>query len=222
MIKLDKLTKKLQHKVPMAQLTTQALPLAPSIKLTLIEEAYPQSELSPKDIEFLMDEPPYWAFCWASGQVLAKYLIDNPVEVKNKTVVDFGCGSGVVAIAAKQAGATHVFAVDSDPTALLATQMNSELNQVKLITCSDLSHISCKKESSILLIADVFYDSHNIPMLSNFLDDFYDVIIADSRVAPEELTGVAAVERYKSSTVPDLGESTAFNSVAIYRKTRKN
>ena len=221
MTRLEELTKKLQHKVPMAQLSTQTLPLAPSIKLVLIEETYPQSKLSSRDVEFLMDEPPYWAFCWASGQVLAKYLIDNPREVKNKTVVDFGSGSGVVAIAAKQAGAAQVFAVDCDPTALLATQVNCELNQVELITCSDLSHISCIKESSILLISDVFYDAQNIPMLSNFLTKFNDVIIADSRVAPEELAGVTATERYQSSTVPDLGESTAFNSVAIYRKRLK-
>ena len=218
MTRLDKLTKKLQHKVPMARLSAQTLPLAPSIKLALIEETYPQSELSPKDIEFLMDEPPYWAFCWASGQVLAKYLIDNPREVKNRTVVDFGSGSGVVGIAAKQAGAAQVFAVDSDPTALLATQVNSRLNQVEVKTYHNLTQILFKKEDSILLIADVFYDSQNIPMLSNFLDDFNDVIIADSRVAPQELTGVEVTDQYESSTVPDLGESIAFNSVSIYRK----
>ena len=91
MQELDELTRVLQKKVPYGRLSIQHLPLANTIKLALIEESYPQAELNPEQISFLMDGPPYWAFCWASGQVLAKYLLDHPEEVKDKTVIDFGC-----------------------------------------------------------------------------------------------------------------------------------
>ena len=217
MQELDELTRVLQKKVPYGRLSIQHLPLANTIRLALIEESYPQAELNPEQISFLMDGPPYWAFCWASGQVLAKYLLDHPEEVKDKTVIDFGCGSGVVAIAAKLAGAHEVFAVDNDPAALLATTTNATLNQVQIEVCSEMKYLPSDTQSSTLLISDVFYDAENIPMLRHFLKEFSEVVVADSRVKPTELPGVQLVKNYQSCTVPDLGESLDFNNVNIYR-----
>lgn len=211
------LTGVLQHKVPNAELKIQPLPMVPEIKLALIEDTYPQADLSQEQIEFLMDSPPYWAFCWASGQVMARYLLDNPGEVKDKTILDFGSGSGVVAIAAKLAGANKAVALDIDPSALIAAQVNAHLNEVAIEFEDDINTLEIEKSNTILLVADVFYDEANLPMLQRFISDYEDLIVADSRVKPHALLGLKEVSRYASSTVPDLGESTDFNSVGIYR-----
>jgi len=213
---IDVLTRKLQDKVPQAKLQCQPLPLAPEINLVLIEEAYPQHNLSTEQVAFLMDSPPYWAFCWASGQVMARHLLDNPSLVNGKTVVDFGCGSGVVAIAAKLAGAQQVLAVDIDESALLATQINAQINAVAVEAVTNVEHVSFNQRSATLLVADVFYDADNIPMLANFIRQYGDIIVADSRIKPSSLTGMCEHARYQSSTVPDLGESSDFNSVGVY------
>ena len=74
--------------------------------------------------------PPYWAFAWPGGQALARYLLDHPGEVAGNTVLDFGSGSGLVAIAAAKAGASPVLASDIDPLALAAIELNASANAV--------------------------------------------------------------------------------------------
>lgn len=211
----------LRRKVPVANLRQLSLPQAPKITLNLIEEDYPQHHLSQEQVENLMDNPPYWAFCWASGQVMARYLLEHQDLLKNKTVVDFGAGSGVVAIAAKMAGAKRSIAVDNDPAALLACRDNALLNKQCIEISSSLKLNAVEKKQSLLLIADVFYDEENIPLLQQFLAEFEDVIVADSRVKPHKLSGLVEVSRHESSTVPDLGETADFNSVGIYRIAEK-
>jgi predicted nicotinamide N-methyase len=208
----------MRHKVPAAKVVIQQLPMVPEIRLALIDSAYPQADLTREQIENLMDDPPYWAFCWASGQVMARYLLDNPEEVKGKTVVDFGTGSGVVAIAASLAGADYSVALDIDENALMASQVNAALNSASLKLSSNMESLEICRSNAILLIADVFYDRGNIPLLQNFIRDFADVIVADSRIKPTELTDMVEVSRYTSCTVPDLAEDANFNSVRIYRK----
>jgi predicted nicotinamide N-methyase len=215
---LKPLESAMQAKVPDAKLVRQPLPMVPEITLALIDAAYPQAKLTPDQVAFLMDEPPYWAFCWASGQVMARYLLDNPEQVRGKTVIDFGCGSGVVAIAAAKAGARRSVALDIDKNALQATKINARLNQAAIETSDDLQSINIETENSLVLIADVFYDRENIPLLNTFLDDYQDVIVADSRVKPSELISMRETARYHSCTIPDLAESSDFNSVGIYRK----
>ncbi|MGK0375679.1 MAG: putative nicotinamide N-methyase [Arenicella sp.] len=208
----------MQAKVPAAKLVIQQLPMVAEIKLALIDSAYRQSELTQDQVEFLIDDPPYWAFCWASGQVMARYLLDHPEEVKDKTVIDFGCGSGVVAIAAAIAGAARSIAIDLDQNALRATQINAKLNRARVEIGDNLQHLDVDQSSSLLLVADVFYDRDNMALLTNFMRAYDDLIIADSRVKPAELTGMFETARYHSCTVPDLAEASDFNSVGIYRK----
>ncbi len=214
---INALTTVLRRKVPEANLRVQHLPQAPQIRLALIEETYPQQALNQEQVEFLMETPPYWAFCWASGQVLARYLLANQNQVSGKTVMDFGSGSGVVAIAAKLAGAERVIALDNDPAALYACNVNAALNGVKVESTDKSPFARGDRKNATLLIADVFYDEENIPLLKGFLSDYAEVIVADSRVKPTALPGLSEVGRFSSSTVPDLGESADFNSVGIYR-----
>lgn len=212
---LDILIAELQHKIPNARLSKTRLPQVKEIQLLLIEESYPQKDLSREQVEWLMDSPPYWAFCWASGQVLAKYLLDNPEIVSGKQLVDFGSGSGVVAIAAKMAGAKNVIACDLDASALKACMTNAELNSVELEYCDDFFDLDFSFDT-VLTVADVFYDSANLPLLDRFLNTFNQVWVADSRVKPDALSGLKLLDRVDSHTVPDLAEASDFNEVRIY------
>ena len=108
----------IQNMLKDATVTAQFLPQCEEIKLWLVDPKPMQRPFSQEEILAIQAYPAYWAFCWASGQVLARYILDNPEIVKNKRVMDFGAGSGVVAIAAIMAGAKQVIACDIDPDAL--------------------------------------------------------------------------------------------------------
>ena len=216
---LSALQKQMQCKIPKAALKYTTLPQAPEIQLALIDGAYPQADLSQEQVEDLMDSPPYWAFCWASDQVMARYLLGQPSLVKGKTVIDFGCGSAVVAIAAALAGAKRSIGLDIDVNALAASRLNAELNNVEIELSDCIEPLKIDKSKAILIIADVYYDADNIVLLNEFINDYADVIIADSRIKPEALAGVTEVARITSCTVPDLAEASDFNSVGVYRLT---
>ena len=108
------------------------MPLVPEISLYLADEAVP---LWQKTEEQLNEEglpPPFWAFAWAGGQALARYVLDHADCVRGKRVLDLASGSGLVAIAAMKAGARDVTAADIDAFALEAVKLNAEANDVAL------------------------------------------------------------------------------------------
>ena len=83
--------------------------------------------------------PPFWAFAWAGGQALARFLLDHPERVAGRSVLDFGAGSGIVAIAAAKAGAASVLAAEIDHFAAAAIAANASLNDVAIaVTTTDL------------------------------------------------------------------------------------
>ncbi len=101
--------------------------------------------------------PPYWAFAWAGGQALARYVLDHPEEVAGKAVLDFGTGSGLVAIAAACAGAAHVTAAELDPIALAAAGLNAAANGVSVeIIGHDL--IGSERCWDVVLAGDMCYE----------------------------------------------------------------
>ena len=114
--------------IPGASLAATPLPLAPSLRLWLLGPTVPAGPLAPEAAAQLQDTPPYWAFCWASGHALAAEILEGRVPVAGRRVIDFGAGSGVVALAAALAGAREVYAVDEDPRALAAIEANAGLN----------------------------------------------------------------------------------------------
>ena len=101
--------------------------------------------------------PPFWAFAWAGGQGLARYVLDHPELVRGKRVLDFATGSGLVAIAAAKAGAASVLAVDIDPFCAAAVALNAELNGVGVAFDSD-DLIGETGDWDVVLAGDVFYD----------------------------------------------------------------
>src|SRR5579863_5522981 len=105
-------------------------PLAPEIRLYLATEVTPIWQATEESLARFGTPPPFWAFAWAGGQALARYLLDHPETVAGKEVLDIGSGSGIVAIAAAKAGAARVVAAEIDPFAAAAIALNTALNGV--------------------------------------------------------------------------------------------
>ena len=103
-------------------------PLVPEIRLHLAEESLPIWQRTEEELGEINVPPPYWAFAWAGGQALARYLLDNPQMSAGRRVLDLGAGSGLTAIAACKAGAAAVLAADIDRVALAAIALNAEAN----------------------------------------------------------------------------------------------
>jgi predicted nicotinamide N-methyase len=134
-----------------------APPHVPEISLHLASEAHELWLKTEEELEAIGLPPPFWAFAWAGGQGLARYILDHPDMVRGKRVLDFASGSGLVGIAAVMAGAREVVAADIDPWAQTAIRLNAEANHVALgFTGADL--VGASVEADIVLAGDVFYD----------------------------------------------------------------
>ncbi|OCJ10970.1 nicotinamide N-methyase [Rhizobium sp. AC27/96] len=132
-------------------------PHVPEIRLHLASEAHELWLKTEEELEEIGLPPPFWAFAWAGGQGLARYILDHPATVAGRKVLDFASGSGLVAIAAKRAGASHVLAVDIDPWAGTAIRLNAVENGVDLdFAGADI--IGRTVEADVVLAGDVFYD----------------------------------------------------------------
>jgi predicted nicotinamide N-methyase len=131
---------------------------------------HPRSGLARLSQEDDEAEPPYWAYPWGGGIVLARHILDHPQAVAGLRVVDLGCGGGLVAIAAMKAGAASVLAVDIDPFAVAATELNAGLNGVEVETfCADLRSVP-KPCADLILVGDLFYDTALAGHVTTFLD----------------------------------------------------
>jgi len=201
-----------------ASISEQPLPQCPEIKLWLVDPIPMQRHFSQDEILAIQAYPAYWAFCWASGQVLARHIIDNPELVRDKRIMDFGAGSGVVAIAAMMAGAKQVIACDIDPDALLSCQENAKLNNVEFELHGDLFEFN--QEIDLLIAADVLYDKANLPLLDVFLSKAPEVLVADSRVKNFNFPPYQSIGQTDSFTVPDLDELDEFRLVNLYKASR--
>lgn len=134
-----------------------APPHVPEIRLHLASEVHDLWLKTEADLEAIGLPPPFWAFAWAGGQGLARYILDHPETVRGKRVLDFASGSGLVAIAAAMAGASDVVAADIDPWAKNAVRLNAAANGVTLdFTNDDL--IGMSVDADVVLAGDVFYD----------------------------------------------------------------
>lgn len=108
----------------------QPVPHAPEISLWLADEVTPIWRLTEEELGQMGLPPPFWAFAWAGGQALARWLLDNPHQVAGRSVLDFAAGSGLVGIAAMQAGAARVLCADIDPFCGAAVSLNATANGV--------------------------------------------------------------------------------------------
>jgi predicted nicotinamide N-methyase len=118
-------------------------------------------------------DPPFWAFAWAGGQALARYLLDHPGAVAGRHAIDLASGSGLVAIAAAMAGAAAVTAYDVDPVATAVIAVNAAANGVTVsAVCADIldSDALPAPETDMVLVADAFYERDLATRVAGFLD----------------------------------------------------
>ena len=132
-------------------------PHVPEVRLRLATEAHDLWLKTEEELEAIGLPPPFWAFAWAGGQGLARHVLDHPHLLAGKTVLDFASGSGLVAIAARMAGASSVLAADIDPWSETAIRLNAALNDVS-VESSAADLVGQDAGWDVVLAGDVFYD----------------------------------------------------------------
>jgi len=139
---------------------TQLLPVphAPEIRLHVASEITPIWRMTEEALGAVGLNPPFWAFAWAGGQAIARYLLDNPQQVAGRQVLDLASGSGLCAIAAMMAGAATALAVDIDPLCADAIALNAAINGVRVsVLIEDLLDRPAPR-ADLIIAGDVCYE----------------------------------------------------------------
>jgi predicted nicotinamide N-methyase len=134
------------------------VPMVPEIRLHLAAESLPIWQKTEEELGRMNVPPPWWAFAWAGGQALARYVLDNAGAVAGKKVLDLGAGSGLGAIAAMKAGAAAVLAADTDPFSLAAMALNAEANGVVFETTDADLLAAAPAAFGLVMVGDLFYE----------------------------------------------------------------
>jgi predicted nicotinamide N-methyase len=189
---------------------TAAPPLVPEIRLHLATEITPIWQASEETLARGGVPPPFWAFAWAGGQALARYLLDRPQAVAGRSVLDFGSGSGLVAIAAAKAGARSVLAAEIDRFAAAAIAANAALNDVTVaITTVDVID-RFTPHCGIVTAGDVCYERDMAERAMRWLRKCAErgclVLLADPGRAYLPETGLQELACYTVPTSRELEE----------------
>jgi predicted nicotinamide N-methyase len=158
------------------------VPLVPRIRLYLADEPVDLWESIEATSGQDGIDPPFWAFAWAGGQALARYLLDHPEAVQGRRVIDIASGSGLVAIAAAMAGASDVTGYDIDPLAIAAIELNAAVNGVE-IRADSADILDQDADADLILVADAFYERRLAERVTQFAKRAHangvDVLIGD-------------------------------------------
>jgi predicted nicotinamide N-methyase len=192
----------------LANTRLQAVPHAPEISLWLADEITPIWRLTEEELGELGLPPPFWAFAWAGGQAVARWLLDNPQEVAGKRVLDFATGSGLVGIAAMKAGAVSALGADIDPFCAAAVALNAQANGVAL-SFTDRNLLDAPPPPvDVICAGDVCYEA---PMTERVLDwlgqaraDGTRVLIGDPGRTYFPKTGLDFLAEYRVQTTREL------------------
>lgn len=146
------------------------VPHAPEISLHVAEEATELWHKTEEELATIGLPPPFWAFAWAGGQALARYILDHPETVRGSRVLDFASGSGLVAIAAARAGAAEVIAADIDAYAAAAIGLNAQANGVSIeARLEDL--LGLDQSWDVILAGDICYERELAARVIDWLSD---------------------------------------------------
>ncbi len=210
----DRLKRILRKTLPDARVEVRPLDLCPSVRLHLVSPDNMDRAFSPDEARSVLENTPYWAFCWAAGHALAAFILENQGLCRDMRVVDVGAGSGVAAVAAVMAGARETVACDLDGDALEAVRANARLNGVEISVCASLEEI--QGPADLILASDLLYDRKNRPLLEVFPRLASRVLVADSRVMIDDIPGYRRIRVMEADTLPDLGEAGEFRRVGFY------
>jgi predicted nicotinamide N-methyase len=188
-----------------------ATPHVPEVTLCLADEVIELWERTESHAGQTGLAPPFWAFPWAGGQALARYVLDHPELVAGRRVLDFAAGSGLVAIAAARCGAAHVTASEIDPYAVAAIEVNAAANGVAIhATLADV----CAGDgggAEVVLAGDVFYSrpmtEQVLPFLTRARRGGAVVLAGDPGRAYLPATGLTALARYDVPVIRALEDA---------------
>ena len=198
-----------------------APPLVPEVKLHLATEVVPLWRKTEEELEAEGIPPPYWAFAWAGGQALARYVLDRRDCVMDRSVLDFGSGSGLVAIAAAKAGAAQVLAADIDGFAEAAIALNAEANCAPIaLSRTDLIDVPCAWQT--ILVGDMCYErplaERLLAWLARCAGDGALVLLGDPGRSYFPKLGVEKLATYHVATTREL-EDREIRETSVYRFT---
>ena len=154
---------------------------------------------------------PFWAFAWAGGLALSRWLQEHPEDVADRTVLDFATGSGLVAIVAARAGAARVTAVDIDPFAEAAVALNARADRVSVSYSTRDPLDGPPPDVDVLLAADTWYEGplagRVLPWLRMAADAGIRVLVGDPgrKYLPDPAgAGFRELARYEVRTTTTL------------------
>jgi len=200
-----------------------APPLVPEIKLHLATEVVPLWHATEEELARIGMPPPYWAFAWAGGQALARYVLDHPEIVHGKRVLDIGAGSGLVGLAAVRAGAASVVAADIDAFACAAIRLNAAANGCDIaVTQEDL--IGAPGTWDVILVGDLFYERPLAERLLAWLKPLVKsqdtaALLGDPGRSYFPKTGIEKLASYTVQTTRDL-EDREIRETGVYTLER--
>ncbi len=206
-----------------SQTQLSSVPLVPEIRVHAATEMTPLWSATQSTLDLHDLEPPFWAFPWAGGQALARFLLDHPEIVRGLTAFDFATGSGLVGIAACRAGARRVLAADIDAFACSAVRLNAEAADVSLEVSSRDWVGDPLDGFDVVLVGDVFYER----AAGERFDAWFRALAATGRVVltgdPGRAylpAGLEELARYEVPVPFDL-ESTEAKPAGVYRYPRE-
>ena len=198
-------------------------PLTPEIKLHLASEVVPLWQATEAELEAMGLPPPYWAFAWAGGQALSRYLLDNPDVVAGKRVLDFAAGSGLQGIAAAKTGAAKVQASEIDPFALAVIGLNARLNGVEIETLEEDQIGRLDGGWEVVLAGDVCYErpmaERVFKWLTALADQGVTVLLGDPGRTYLPKQGLEKITQYAVETSREL-EDTDVRRTIVWRVLR--
>ena len=196
-----------------------APPLVPEIKLHLASEVVPLWRKTEEELAEIGVPPPYWAFAWAGGQALARYILDQPDLVAGKRVLDFGAGSGLVALAAAKAGAGEVIAADIDVFAVAAISRNAKANAIA-VEAVDKDMIGSRERFDLILVGDMCYERPLAERLMAWLKETQaDILLGDPGRSYFPKTGLTKLATYNVPTTREL-EDREIRETGVWRLDR--
>jgi predicted nicotinamide N-methyase len=184
------------------------VPHAPEISLWVADELTPIWRLTEEELGEMGVPPPFWAFAWAGGQALSRWLLDHPEEVAGKQVLDFAAGSGLVGIAAMKAGAASALCADIDPFCGAAVRLNGQANGVRLTFTADDLLGAPPPEVDVICAGDVCYEKPMTERVLAWLGEAkargVRVIIGDPGRTYFPKTGLEFLAEYRVPTTREL------------------
>jgi predicted nicotinamide N-methyase len=194
----------------LAHTRTRPAPFVPEVRLNLSDDSIELWEATQVAVDRGDLPPPFWAFVWAGGQAVARFVLDTGFAV-GRSVVDIAAGSGLVGIAAAVSGAAEVTAYDVDELAVAATRLNATLNDVTVTAlAADVRDLDIGA-GTLVTVGDVFYDEQiaaaMLPALERFAAAGAEVIVGDPERAHLPRERLAVLATYEVEVETDIEDA---------------